>query len=164
MFVEDLLVLDPAQRATAEGALCASWLNRRHVASVRQPRRSELTHVKECIKRYVTYPRLRKIALMVIAHRSTSEEIGILRKVFQHYDTNSSGYLNFESFRDALEDAGFTDENYREIFNAVDVDGSGRIRYTEFLASTIEAAGWISEARLAEAFDRVDHDDTGYVV
>ena len=98
------------------------------------------------------------------AFEIASDEIGILRKVFQHYDTNHSGYLTFESFRDALEEAGFTDENYREIFNAVDVDGSGRIRYTEFLASTIEAAGWISEERLAEAFDRLDHDDTGYVL
>ena len=32
-----------------------------------------------------------------------------------------------------------------------DLDGSGRIRYTEFLAATIEAQGAISEERLAEA-------------
>jgi len=43
------------------------------------------------------------------------------------------------------------------------LDGSGRIRYTEFLAATIEAQGAISEERLAEAFDRFDSDDTGYI-
>jgi calcium-dependent protein kinase len=37
-----------------------------------------------------------------------------------------------------------------------DIDGSGKIRYTEFLAATIEARGAISEQRLAEAFDRLD--------
>ena len=36
------------------------------------------------------------------------------------------------------------------------MDGSGKIRYTEFLAATIEARGAISEIRLAEAFDRLD--------
>lgn len=34
--------------------------------------------------------------------------------------------------------------------------------YTEFLAATIEACGRIEEDRLAEAFDRLDCDDTGY--
>jgi hypothetical protein len=43
------------------------------------------------------------------------------------------------------------------------LDGSGRIRYTEFLAATIEAQGAISEERLAEAFDRLDSDDSGYI-
>jgi calcium-dependent protein kinase len=43
------------------------------------------------------------------------------------------------------------------------MDGSGKIRYTEFLASTIEAQGAIDETRLAEAFDRLDSDDSGYI-
>ena len=98
---------------------------------------------------------------MLIAHRSTSVEIGILRKVFQLYDTHNNGHLTYEAFKGALQEVGYSDENYHEIFDAVDVDGSGSIRYTEFLAATIEATGWISEERLAEAFDRVDHDDTG---
>ena len=43
------------------------------------------------------------------------------------------------------------------------MDGTGRIRYTEFIAATIEAHGAISEERLAEAFDRLDDDDSGYI-
>lgn len=160
-FIEDLLVLDPADRFTAQEALSATWLNKRTTATERDPRKEEFMHVNQVVHRYVNYPRLRKLALMVLAHRSSSEEIGILRKVFQHYDTNNSGDLDFDSFKAALHDAGFEDEEYQEIFNAVDVDGSGVIRYTEFLAATLEAAGWISEERLAEAFDRLDHDDTG---
>jgi calcium-dependent protein kinase len=34
--------------------------------------------------------------------------------------------------------------------------------YTEFLAATIEAQGYIAEERVAEAFDRLDADETGY--
>lgn len=43
------------------------------------------------------------------------------------------------------------------------MSGSGRIRYTEFIAATIEAHGAINEARLAEAFDRLDCDDSGCI-
>ena len=43
------------------------------------------------------------------------------------------------------------------------MDGTGRIRYTEFIAATIEAHGLISEERLAEAFDRLDGDDSGFI-
>jgi len=43
------------------------------------------------------------------------------------------------------------------------LDGTGEIKYTEFLAATIEAQGALSEERLAEAFDRIDSDDSGYI-
>ena len=162
-FVDDLLVMDPSERATTEEALMAAWLHRRHAATAREPRASEFQHIKHCIERYVTYPRLRKLALMVIAHQTTTEDSSILRKIFQHYDKDHTGNLNYEAFKLALNDAGYSDDDYRGLFDAVDVDGSGLIRYTEFLAATIEATGWISEERLASAFDRVDHDDSGYI-
>jgi predicted HTH domain antitoxin len=43
------------------------------------------------------------------------------------------------------------------------VDQTGEIKYCEFLAATIEATGAISAERLAEAFDRLDSDDSGYI-
>lgn len=48
-------------------------------------------------------------------------------------------------------------------YGSQDLDGTGQIRYTEFLAATIEARGAISEERLAEAFDRLDTDDSGKI-
>jgi Ca2+-binding EF-hand superfamily protein len=40
---------------------------------------------------------------------------------------------------------------------------NGQIQYTEFLAATLEAQGRIDEYRIAEAFDQIDSDDTGYI-
>lgn len=37
------------------------------------------------------------------------------------------------------------------------------MRYTEFLAATVEAQGHIAEDRIADAFDRLDADDTGFI-
>lgn len=35
--------------------------------------------------------------------------------------------------------------------------------YTEFLAAALEVQGHIEEERLAEAFDRLDSDDSGFI-
>ena len=162
-FIDDLLVVDPDDRATSEEALRASWLNRRFGATVRSPHVEEMDSAKTSIMKFANYSKLRKVALMVVAHKSTSTEIGILRKVFQEYDKTGCGQLDYVQFKAALNEAGYTEDEYRKIFDAVDLDGTGHIRYTEFLAATIEAQGAISEERLAEAFDRLDSDDSGYI-
>lgn len=136
-------------------------MNRTDTATVRDPNEVELANVGRSIQRYVSYPKLRKLSLMILAHQSTSDEVGFLRKVFQHYDSKRNGTLDYDEFRAVLEDLGYTEDDYSTVFDAVDVDGTGKIKYTEFLAATLESTGWICEPRLAEAFDRLDHDDTG---
>jgi serine/threonine protein kinase len=118
-FIDDLLVVDPTERATAEEALRASWLNRRYAATVRTPHVDEMDRTKDSLVRFVDYSKLRKVALMVVAHKSTSAEIGILRKVFQEYDTTQDGKLNYEEFKAAITKAGYTEDEHRKIFDAV---------------------------------------------
>lgn len=162
-FVSRLLVVDPDERATAEDASGDLWLNKRYAATVRDAREDELDRATQSLVKFSNYSKLKKVALMVIAHKSTSEEIGILRKVFQKYDTKRHGMLTYEEFKQAFDAAGLSEDDCKRMFDAVDLDGSGKIRYTEFLAATIEAHGAISEERLAEAFDRLDSDDSGYI-
>lgn len=79
----------------------------------------EIDNAKSSVVRYANYSKLQRMALMVIAHKSTSEEIGILRKLFQQYDTKRDGQLSFEEFKAAIQEAGYTEEDYRSIFDAV---------------------------------------------
>jgi Ca2+-binding EF-hand superfamily protein len=44
-----------------------------------------------------------------------------------------------------------------------DVNKNGLVQYTEFLAASLEAHSMIEEERIAEAFDRLDNDNTGYI-
>lgn len=143
--------------------MSASWLNRRMGATVRNAHEDEINNAKASMIKYSKYSKLQRMALMVIAHKSTSAEIGILRKIFYQYDTKRDGQLSYEEFKAAIKEAGLSEGDYQQIFNAVDLDGTGKIRYTEFLAATIEAHGVISEERLAEAFDRLDSDDSGHI-
>lgn len=162
-FVGSLLVVDPHERATAEEAYGSTWLNRRFAATVRNPYAEEITKAQNSVVNFSNYSKLKKVALMVIAHKSTTDEIGILRKLFQQYDTEHNGILSYDEFEAAFKAAGYPEDDCRRMFDACDLDGTGQVRYTEFLAATIEAHGAISEERLAEAFDRIDHDNSGYI-
>jgi hypothetical protein len=57
----------------------------------------------------------------VVAHKSTSTEIGILRKVFQKYDKRGVGHLNYEEFKASFTAVGYryTEGDYRKMFDAV---------------------------------------------
>ena len=50
------------------------------------------------------------------------------------------------------------------MFYTIDHNLSGGIYYTQFLATTLEAHGRIVEEKLTDAFDRMDCDDTAYIL
>ena len=58
-------------------------------------------------------------SLMVIAHKSTSEEIGILRKLFQQCDVEKNGVLSFDEFKQAMQSQGLSDDELEEMFDSV---------------------------------------------
>lgn len=161
-FIKDLLVLDPQKRPTAAEALNTSWLCRN--AGVDAPISFALMdRVQATIQTFAGYGRLKKLALMVIAYKSTEEEIGFLRKIFGYFDSVRDGEIEFEEFKSALSVYHYTDCELEKMFVAMDLDGTGKVHYSEFLAATIEAHGTISEERIAEAFDRLDGDDSGCI-
>jgi calcium-dependent protein kinase len=122
-FVSDLLVVDPNDRASAEESLRSPWLNRYYNMTVRKitpmNNSNDLLQVQDSMMRFVGYSKLRKVALMVIAHKSTSHEIGILRKIFQKYDTLRTGQVEYAQFNAAVSSAGFSQDDIRKIFDAV---------------------------------------------
>ena len=44
-----------------------------------------------------------------------------------------------------------------------DINKNGVVMYSEFIAATLEAHSHIEEERIAEAFDRIDADDSGFI-
>jgi hypothetical protein len=142
-FVEDLLVKNPDERLTAEEAAACTWLNRRFAATTRGPSKQEIDNTTASLTAYANYHKLKKLvriilfkailcidrsliyhgiisqALMVIAHKSTSEEIGILRKVFERYDTSRDGSISLDEFKVALESYGYTDEEVERMFDGL---------------------------------------------
>jgi calcium-dependent protein kinase len=92
--------------------------------------------------------------------------------------------LAYFRFKMALKNSNYSDAELGEIFLSIDVNENGHIMYTgklelqlilscswyvannreiEFLAATLEVKGCIEEERIAEAFDRLDSDDSGFI-
>ncbi|KAH8076070.1 serine/threonine kinase [Aureococcus anophagefferens] len=115
------------------------------------------------LKKYASANRLRRIALMVIAHRSDSDSLRELRAAFRAIDTANEGFINFGELEAGLTKAGYDQTLIAEVFEAVDHDNTGRISYTEFLAAMLEGNCLVQEDELADAFDRLDSDDSGAI-
>ena len=56
---------------------------------------------------------------MVVAHKSSSDEIGILRQLFRKYDSRHDGAIWFDEFCVAMEGLGHSQEELRSTFDAL---------------------------------------------
>jgi calcium-dependent protein kinase len=162
-FVSDLLQCDPESRPSAEEAKQDIWLNKRMYSSMRTATDDDMHAVASSIERFSSHPMVKKLGLMIIAHKSSSDEIKILRKAFKRYDNDKKGRITYPHFSECMKQYGYNDDYIEYLFNSVDLDGTKEIKYTEFLAASIESTGLITEERVAEAFDRLDSDDSGYI-
>lgn len=122
-----------------------------------------MDNVSASIRTFATYGKLKKLALLVVAYKSTDEELGFLRKIFDKFDITNDGEISIDEFKEALMVYQFTDEELEYMFEALDIDCTSKVHYSEFLAGSLEAHGNIDEARIAEAFDRLDSDDSGFI-
>ena len=186
-FVSSLLVRDASSRPTADQALKHRWLaggQRPSVdskstlhRSLSSERRwtvpSDLKVLQPCpldsqictsIENFSTYSWIHRLALMVIAYRYTGEETTHLRRIYLSYDVDDSGTVEVDELRNAFAlHRKYSEEEIDQIFLTVDMNGSGKISWTEFLAATIETKGDITQAEFSSAFDHLDFDKNGYI-
>jgi serine/threonine protein kinase len=164
-FISELLRVDPNKRLNADKALAHTWLSTKFPLSARAPKPEIMDSIHETIINYGAVSEFKKMALMVLAHKSTTEEIVALRNVFDAFDTSNNGVISLEEFKAAMQksDHQYSEEVIEQIFRSIDVGADGEVYYLEFLAATLEAHGRIAEERLAEAFDRIDSDDSGKI-
>ncbi|GAX21469.1 hypothetical protein FisN_10Hh048 [Fistulifera solaris] len=160
-FINSLLVVDPAKRPSAKKACNHEWI--RSFAVVEHASDDLKRSVRKALIRYANFGSFRRLALNVIAKRSTSDEIFHLRKVFQEFDMLNTGTLTLRVFEGALLSLNVSSEEIAKIFKSLDVNRNDAVNFTEFLAACLEAQGDLAEYRIAEAFDLLDFDDTGYI-
>lgn len=117
-FVSSLLVYDQEERLSAEAALQHSWFNKTQLATSQRKRSSQhlLEDVRDNILAYARASELKKIAAVVIAHKSSSAEILDMRRAFDKYDKTKTGAISMEDFKLALAEFNYTDEELIDMF------------------------------------------------
>jgi calcium-dependent protein kinase len=135
-FVADCLTMNPEVRPSAEEALHLRWLSSSDTpSSDAPPELDQMDRVQACMLAFAHYSTLKKLALLVVAYKSTSDEIGFLRGMFEKYDVHEHGEISLSDFKEALSTSyDYSDFELEDMFHGIDVDGTGTIQYSEFLA------------------------------
>eukprot|EP00923_Selenidium_pygospionis_P001745 GHVN01002540.1.p2 GENE.GHVN01002540.1~~GHVN01002540.1.p2 ORF type:complete len:153 (+),score=22.74 GHVN01002540.1:116-574(+) len=81
--------------------------------------------------------------LKVLQNRPIKKRIyAALKKLFETFDTDNSGFITPDDLKKLIAEAGFsdqvTDEEINELVARVDTTGDGKISFEEFLAVFIE--------------------------
>jgi serine/threonine protein kinase len=118
-FVQRLLVVDPNRRMNAAQALQHPWLVNRAQLPNEKPSSEVLASIDDALTSYVHTSALKKLALMIIAHRSTAPSIEALRSVFEEYDTSRDGVISFAELRAVLARCDFPDEEIHKVFASI---------------------------------------------
>lgn len=118
-FVRELLVVDPKKRMRGPDAIKHQWIVNREQLHDELPSDAVLATIDDSLLNYRNMSQLKKLALTVIAHRSTTKEILQLRKVFDRFDTVKDGVLSSEEFKAALETMNYTGGEMEEIFSSL---------------------------------------------
>ena len=162
-FVKALIKKDPKGRLDAEGALKHKWI--RDFAATQHARSKSLYSIGDTIMKYGEAPTLKKIGLLMIAHKTFPEEVVKLQQQFARFDTNHTGVVTYEEFQGALHEINeeYTDEDILLIFKSLDTYDNGEIAYTEFVAAMLEKYVHLTEHRIDDAFERIDVTNSGYI-
>jgi len=161
--VQKLMELDPAERYTAEQALADSWIRlkaqRPHAVPSMQP------NLLQGLRNFQSENRLKKAALHVITKQISDEQTRGLRDIFLGLDTDSDGTLTVAELKTGLQQAGLAEAapDIEQIVEGLDVDGSGVVDYTEFMAAALSQETYTKEDLCWTAFNVFDLDGDGKI-
>lgn len=116
------------------------------------------------MKRYMKQAGLKNVLINLMAHQLdfTGSQVKQISQVFNDLDKDQNGMLSAEELAWGLRNAGLQPWEITKIIQALDIDGSGSISYTEFLAACYT---WReSELNIVwTAFNKLDTDSDGVI-
>jgi calcium-dependent protein kinase len=103
-------------------------------------------------------------ALTAIAVQVSPADIRDVKEMFQILDKNGDGSLTIKEIEDGFKELNINDrEQLLENIKLADVNNSGEIDYTEFIAATLDHKILSNEKNLKAAFDMFDQDGSGSI-
>lgn len=106
----------------------------------------------------------RKTVLNFMATQCSTNELSDIIKVFKKIDRNHDGTLSIQEVMEALTSiSSISVENIESLVQSIDIDRSGSIDLTEFIAAMLDKRVYLNEEKLWQAFKRFDIDKTGHI-
>ena len=100
--------------------------------------------------------------MTAIAVQASPDDIKELKETFKALDKNGDGSITFEELRAGLGHKE-NSETLISLLKAADLDNSGSIDYTEFIAATMDAQVYLRDDYLRTAFNMFDKDGSGKI-
>jgi len=161
LFVSSLLCKNPRRRLTPAKALADVWM-----ASKASPEAASLPgDLVENLRRFKSQDVLSKAVLHVVAGLLDDAETSAIRSAFLSLDAAGDGRLSPRELQEGLRLSGLdlSEQEMQEIFEGIDVNGTGTIEYTEFLAAAVDRSKCQEEGVCRYAFDVLDWDGDGEI-
>ncbi|CAK0853165.1 unnamed protein product [Prorocentrum cordatum] len=161
-FVSRLLTRDPVARPSAQDAAAHPWLQRLH--GPHQVAKEIDVSVLESLRSFASMNVIKRTAYGLIAASMSTCETDNLEAQFKMLDAQNRGTISMNELVEALkEHLGMSDDDAKELFSRLDLDGDGHIDYSEFLAATAQRRLLGQERLFRLAFDRFDTDHSGVI-
>ena len=96
----------------------------------------------------------------------TKKEIEDVSKLFRGIDDDNDGKLDKEELKKIYFNhygKHLTDTELNQIYDKIDIDGSGKIDYSEFVVASMNEKELLSKEKLQAAFSMFDSDGGGFI-
>lgn len=154
--VQQMLAFKDAERPTARECLRSPWF------SITRELHASLTKDEmEALCNFDRKNELQKAVVLQVASQIRVADVPHITAIFRRYDTDNTGFLEGDELTKALGALGVSQEIAGRAIRAIDMDGNGRIEYTEFLAACMCIVDNQFEALLWQIFKKLDKDGTG---
>lgn len=156
--IRNMLIVDSESRFTIEQVLSHPWISTYETLPD-----TPLDINLESLMEYTNGTKLRKVVLLCVASQCSDQDISRLREAFIKIDTNGDGTLSLAELQQGVSMIPNVNLQIEGLMDEMDIDKSGRIDYSEFLACTIDKNIYMQEERLYAAFKIFDTDNSGTI-
>eukprot|EP00931_Biecheleriopsis_adriatica_P053574 TRINITY_DN31384_c0_g1_i1.p1 TRINITY_DN31384_c0_g1~~TRINITY_DN31384_c0_g1_i1.p1 ORF type:complete len:556 (+),score=115.25 TRINITY_DN31384_c0_g1_i1:230-1669(+) len=154
---------DVGERCSARDVLDSVWMQKEQQKCPRKELKVSASSLMSKLQRHHTTTLFVQAALPFVAKSLDDKHLQNLEAQFMEIDADGDGEITFEEMKQACIAAEVDDETLSTLFKSADVDGSGKIEYTEFLTCMLQHNQMVEREALWEAFRVFDSDGNGMI-